>query len=304
MTNNRLDPVHGWVSKFPQSQSATPVVSNPKASSNGYSGQVYHLDNITSAKDFAEVINGGAVSHAGSTVNEQSAMRVATVFRCVRLIADVLGTLPLKLMKKDGDSRIEADDHELYDLLHSSPNDYQTAFEFKRLLTEHILLEGNAYALKVKSLNKIISLLPINPYQVTPKMRQTGEVVYIYTNEQGGQKVYSSDEIFHLRGYSRDGIRGLSIIGQAREAIGVALTTESHGANVFKNGTHIGSVLEADKKVSDAVYQRLKADMESRAGSEQAGKNMILEEGLKYRPIGMDRHDIFWVYSRARGLSG
>lgn len=298
MNNHRLDPVHGWVSKFPQTQTVAPVASNPMASSNGHVGQVYQIDSITSAKDLAEVLNGGSVSHAGSTVNEQSAMRVATVFRCVRLIADVLGTLPLKLMKKDGDSRLQADEHELYDLLHSSPNDYQTAFEFKRLLTEHILLEGNAYALKVKSRNKIIALLPINPYQVTPKMLQTGEVVYIYTNEQGSQKLYSSDEIFHLRGYSRDGIKGRSIISQAREAIGVALTTENHGANVFKNGTHVGSVLETTEKLSKEAYERLKDDMQSRSGSDQAGKNMILEEGLSYKPIGMSLDDAQFIGTR------
>ena len=273
-------------------------MSNPKASSSGHVGQVYHIDRIESAKDLAEALNGGATSQSGASVNSDTAMRVATVFRCVDLISNAIGILPLKLMRKAGASRFKADDHEIYDLLHDSPNDYQTAYEFKRLLMQRQLLEGNAYALKVRSLGKIIALLPIDPYQVVPKMTTTGEVVYIHTKENGSQKQYAAEDIFHLRGYTKDGIRGLSVIGQAREAIGVALTTESHGANVFKNGTHVGSVLETEKKLSNEAFDRLKTDMDDRAGSEQAGKNMILEEGLKYKPIGMSQADAQFIDTR------
>ena len=78
----------------------------------------------------------------------------------------------------------------------------------------------------------------------------------------------------------------------------MSLTTEAHGAKVFKNGTHVGSVLETDNKLSDQAFNRLKQDMDDRTGTENAGKNMILEEGLTYRPIGMSQADAEFIETR------
>jgi phage portal protein BeeE len=65
---------------------------------------------------------GGMPSKSGQRVNHETAMRVATVFACVRILAESIAQLPLILYRVDGDTKTRALDHPLYWLLHNQPN--------------------------------------------------------------------------------------------------------------------------------------------------------------------------------------
>ena len=72
-------------------------------------------------------------SEAGETVNEKSAMQIATVYACVRLLAESVAGLPLHLYKyADGSGRDKerATEHPLYKLLYRQPNPEMTSFSF------------------------------------------------------------------------------------------------------------------------------------------------------------------------------
>ena len=61
-----------------------------------------------------EILRGGATSNSGAVVNMDSAMRVAAVYACVRIIAGAVSSMPLKLYRQDGRKRVEATDNPLH----------------------------------------------------------------------------------------------------------------------------------------------------------------------------------------------
>ena len=85
---------------------------------------------------------------SGERVDEKSAMQIATVYACVRLLAETVAGLPLHLYRtKDGGSAKErAMDHPLYKLLYRQPNPEMTSFSFREVMMTHLLLWGNCYA--------------------------------------------------------------------------------------------------------------------------------------------------------------
>ena len=86
---------------------------------------------------------------SGEKVDEKSAMQIATVYACVRLLAESVAVLPLHLYHYsdgEGSSKEKARDHPLYRLLYRQPNPEMTSFSFWETMTTHLLLWGNAYA--------------------------------------------------------------------------------------------------------------------------------------------------------------
>jgi HK97 family phage portal protein len=93
-------------------------------------------------------------------------------------------------------------------------------------------------------------------------------------------------DVFHIPGLGFDGLVGYSPIAMAKNAIGMAIACEEYGAKFFANGAAPGGVLEHPGTIKDpqkvrdswnAAYQ----------GSSNSHRVAVLEEGMKYQPIGI-----------------
>ncbi|MBZ0123639.1 MAG: phage portal protein [Roseovarius sp.] len=227
---------------------------------------------------------GGALTASGATITVRAAMRNTTVLRCVSLIAFSIGMLPLHLQRKADKTR--ADDHLLFRVLHRKPNAWQTAFEFRSLMQQRALTDGDAFALIVCSGNKVTQLVPLAGDRVQVRQRDDWALEYSINRGNGGSAVLPQEDMFHLRyGLSDDGITGLSLVRQAAEAIGLAQQAERAAARMFRNGMIIGGALKHPGKLSPEAYARLKAGMNDDAGAENAHKWRILEEGMELQPF-------------------
>lgn len=218
---------------------------------------------------------------AGS-MDAKEALRNSAVFRCVDLISGTMGMLPLYIMAVDASGRmIEAKDNPLYGLLMYKPNGWQTAFEFKQQMQTWLLLHGDACARIVRTGNRISSLIPMPPERVKIKQRADFVIEYHVTNPQGGEIVMQADEVMHVRGLSLDGVSGLSRVQQAADVIGTAVQAQRASDRIFKNGMIAGVALEHPGKLSKEALTNLKSQLEENyAGAENAGRMMVLEEGM------------------------
>ena len=237
---------------------------------------------------------GGTAS--GKMVNERTAMQATAVYACVRILAEAIAGLPLRVYRYKADGGKEkAVGHRLYYLLHNEPNPEMTSFVFRETLMSHLLLWGNAYAQIIRDgRGQVLALYPLLPNKMDVARSANGELTYTYRRDAEESRISPDsetltlrrDEVLHIPGLGFDGLIGYSPIAIAKNAIGMAMATEEYGASFFANGANPGGVLEHPGVVKDpkrvreswnAVYQ----------GSGNAQRIAVLEEGMKFQAIGI-----------------
>lgn len=161
----------------------------------------------------------GSMNTADETINAATAMRVATVFTCVRIKSDALAQMPANVCKRTGDQTEIDYNHSAQALVHIRPNPWQTPFQFWKWVEQQVELEGDAFV----GINRAPNMNPIEfvPLAYTDMdVRETkdGWPVYRYK----GNFVNYFD-ILHFKAYSRNGKLGISTIAQNAETIGNAI---------------------------------------------------------------------------------
>jgi len=263
--------------------------------------QSFDLSNMSpeQVRDFLR-LGGDWETSSGVTITESSAMRVAAAWRCVNIISGTVGTLPLDLIRRVSEKeRQPASGHSLRKVLTVKPNQWQTPSEFRRMMQAHLLLRGNAYALKVWLSGNVVALVPIHPDRVSVEQKRDMTIEYRVTSSDGKFRLLTARDVFHLRGMSLDGVKGLSVLSHMRESIGLAIQSEQAGARAMNTGSFLGGVIEHPQKMSPEAHGRLKGDWDEKyAGAKNAGKTPILEEGAKYSSIGLSGKDLQFLEQR------
>jgi HK97 family phage portal protein len=215
--------------------------------------------------------------------NTISAFETSAVVRCIDLRAGAIGMLPLRLMRKPavgGGVVAEASDHALFDLLMYEPNAFQTAYEFKRLMEMRVLAFGDAFARIVRTGQRIAGLLPIDPDGVGVEVQGDGRLLYRFTQKNRSFDLPQED-VFHLRGFSVDGVRGLSMLKLAAEAIGLSREASSSLFSIYRSGMAAGGALMHPSRLGPEAKNNLKQQLEEYSGSRNRGRFLVLDEGIK-----------------------
>lgn len=253
---------------------------------------------IISSPDDLMRIFGAEYVTGSEPVTPLRAMQLATVFTCVRVLAESMGMLPCRLYRREGKKKVPAEEHKLHDLLYVAPNDFMTAQEFWELLMVCLCLRGNFYAYKIYALGQVVELLPIDPSTVTPKLKEDWTVEY-HVSFKDGVRVLTQDEIWHVRLFTLDGLNGLNPVAYARKCFSLGLDLEAHASNLFKNGAVTSGVLETDEELTDGAFNRLKTEFtENHTGLTNVYKPMILEKGLKWKPTALNLEDSQFLETR------
>jgi HK97 family phage portal protein len=247
---------------------------------------------------------GGTTS--GKPVNEHTAMQMTAVYSCVRILAEAVAGLPLHLYKyTDSGGKEKALSHPLYFLLHDEPNPEMSSFVFRETMMTHLLLWGNAYAQIIRNgKGEVIALYPLMPNRMSVDRDLSGDLYYSYTRYsddaptmKGMTVTLRPSDVFHIPGLGFDGLVGYSPIAMAKNAIGMAIACEEYGAKFFANGAAPGGVLEHPGTIKDpqkvrdswnAAYQ----------GSSNSHRVAVLEEGMKYQPIGISPEQAQFLETR------
>lgn len=244
--------------------------------------------------DLFRTIYGGTESRSGVAINWKTATEVATVLACARVRANGLAQVPFRLYRDDGTGRSLATDHPLFSVLHRRPNPWQTSFGLRETLATHMILTGNAFAWKgmVGTRREVRSLEPIEPGRVTVKKGADGELTYKVAADDGSAIEFGSDEIWHIRGSSWNAWLGLDATRLARDAIGLAIATESSQADYHKGNARISGLLAVDEQMGPEKFEFLAQWLDRHSdGGDRAGKPLIADLGAKWTPFGLSGVD-------------
>ena len=232
--------------------------------------------------------DGGRTGVAGIAVNERAALRNSTFFRAMSLISGSIGMLPLHLMRRAADGKIEkARDHPLFRVLHRKPNDFQSATQFKSYMQLCALLDGNAFALIVRSRGAVRQIVPLPRRSVKPQLSATFELSFRYQPKSGGAVTLAKEDIFHFRGpISLDGLTGVSLLDVAADTLGLSHRALQAAGRLLDKGTMARGALETDQTLGAEAIDNLRDSLrENFSGADAEEDWLILEEGLKAKVL-------------------
>ena len=237
-------------------------------------------------------------TNSGIRVSEKSSLGLTAVWAAVRLLSETIASLPLNVYKIDKDGSKDIDyNNPLNMLISISPNPNYTTYNFLETMMNHLLLWGNAYAKITRNGGaRPIKIDIINPENVEPFKSDDDGLIYYNVKDQG---ILSDREILHIVGFSFDGIIGKSPIRVASEALGIAQASQQFGANIYGKGANLSGVLENPSRLSDEAANRLRESFSTRfSGINYSHQTAVLEEGVKFKPIGMPLADAQFIETR------
>lgn len=252
---------------------------------------------------------GGGPTGSGVRVDPAAALGQSTFFACCCILAEDVGKLPVTVYRtNEAGKSVVAKDHALYKLL-LRPNGWQTHVDFFEQMMFGLLLWGNAYTVILRDgRGRPVTLAPINPSQVTVMVAPEDGSLFYQVARTGPHDsailrnqpiTIPARDMLHVKRLNTGGLLGTSILTGLREAVGLAIATEQHGANLFRNGARPSGILEHPGRLEPDSVERLRrqwADIYS--GTSNAGATVILEEAMAYKPLSMSSVDAEWLESR------
>jgi HK97 family phage portal protein len=234
----------------------------------------------------------GAPSYAGKAVTDSSAMTVTVVWACVRILAESVGQLPWAIYeRKDNGNAEKVRDHPLSDLLNYSPNGDMTTVEFREAKQVNLGLHGNTYSLiDTNAAGGISSLYPLPSPRVRPRRDSSTDWRIVYdVYDRGKRETYPHEKVWHLKGFSADGLIGFSPLSCMRQVVGTALATEEFQGRFFSNGALPSAVAKIakwlktpdERRMAEANLQRIMS------GLNNMHKLHLLEGGMELEPWSM-----------------
>ena len=240
----------------------------------------------------------------GQAAGDGNVQGLSTAGACVSFWAGNIAGLPLHVQRKVNGVDTPYPEHPLYWLLHDSPNFDQSAFDFWEYMIESLEWRGNAYArIMRRDGGAITSLLPLAPDAVRVSRLSAGTLQYQWGNGSAATTV-PAEEVLHIRGRGGDALGGASTLGTYRRALRLALATEGSADAIFNNGVRSSGVLSTDKPLTKEQRPELEELLQEKfVGAANAGRPMLLDNGLKWEKITIDPVDAELVTSRQLNMA-
>ncbi|MDX1779810.1 MAG: phage portal protein [Thalassovita sp.] len=220
-------------------------------------------------------------------------------FRCVKMIAEAAAALPLLLQ----DRQQRYDLHPLLQLI-DHPNPAQGKAELFEALYAQLLLTGNAYVEAVGGEEAVPSELYVlrsDRMNLVPGA-DGWPVAYDYVvNGRKHRFDMTGDAvpICHIRAFHpQDDHYGLAPLQPAAQAVDVHNSASRWSKALLDNAARPSGAIvyrggEGQGGLSSDQYDRLVSEMESyHQGARNAGRPMLLEGGLDWKPMGFSPSDM------------
>ena len=210
------------------------------------------------------------------TITPGTALAYTPVYRAASLIANDVARVPLDVSERTANALLE------------QPNRWQNGFEFRRALTMQALLYGNAFAVINRTLGgELLELLPLDIESVSLDLTKPEPV---YKTRLYGDVPMSS--MLHLRAVGLDGLWGESPVRLCRTSLQILAAQENSQLEVMKNAGNPKLAFVHPGPLSEGARQSISEKfLQHHAGAENAGKPLVLAEGMRVERISSTLDD-------------
>lgn len=260
----------------------------------------------------------GWLTGSSGNMSKEAAMKISAFNRGVNYLSDMVGMMPMSV--RNWHIQSEIPDHYLGKVLWSRPNEAMSPFVFWKLIECNRLLFGNGYAYIHRDGDlRPVELIWLPPDCVEPYLTESGKLLYRFYHPNNG-KGYLLDpmSVLHYKGYTEDGIHGISVLHHARNTLEAAAAREDYEKAVYQNGGSPAGTLETDSDLhgyangpdgkilqrEDGSYVTKKDIVRGEwervhSGASNAFRVAVLDLGLSYKPIAVNNRDAQFVESKA-----
>lgn len=245
---------------------------------------------------------GGAFeTEAGEAISDATAMQISTVFSCVRILAESVASLPLRLFTVTPQGRTVETAHPLNYLLTIAPNEESTTFSLIETMVAHLALTGNCYVQIQRAADgSPAALWNLQPRLTEPYRLPSGQLAYKTTDGQGSgaPRILAAKDVLHVPLTSWDGLCGLSPIMQARRTLGMSIASEKYGARLFGNSAVPTFVMTHTAKIKPEDKVRMRQDWEMLQSGRNQHRIAIVDDGLSFQKMGLTNDEAQFLQLR------
>ncbi|WP_353096221.1 phage portal protein [Tissierella praeacuta] len=231
-------------------------------------------------------------------VKGKNALKEATVFACIRILSESVAKLPVKVYQ-DTNGIKKATDHPLYTLIKTRPNPYMTTFNFFSCLEAQRNVYGNSYAsIEYDRYGQVKALWPIDGEKVEIWIDDKGllntrnKLWYIVNLPDGRKSKLKSDEILHFKGFTLNGVSGITPLTYLRTLIENGKSSEEYINKFFQNGMQTKGIVQyigdLDKKAEEVFREKFERMSN---GLKNAHRISLLPLGYQFQPISLSMAD-------------
>lgn len=262
-----------------------------RSKNNGYSQAQLEEAISRSITDTLRIANlqGFALNPHSTNVNRDTTLGLSAVWSCVKLLSETFAGLPFHIYKQTDTGNELAKGHSLSQLVGKQPHPEMTAFVWRSLAMSKLLLDGNFIAFIERDAEyNVTGLVPIfSPIKVS---LTNGEAFYKF-DLNGKEYIKSSENIFHVKGYTDDGVVGKSVIQVHKDNFGIGLSTQKASKDFYEKGAKLDGYLSTDIALKEDTYKRVKESFNNRSDE----RVPLLDAGLKYYPIKLNPADAQYI---------
>lgn len=232
-----------------------------------------------------------------------TALCVATVYRCVKLLSESVANLNVQYMRNKGGIFVEDTDSRLSFLLNVQPDVATNAFDFWVQIVQNLLLDGNAYIVPLYN--------PITMDFDRLALCGRGTVAHDTINDtytvndvvNGIAGVFDEDEIIHIKGLTAYDYKvGVSVLTYARLTLNTAAVGDAETYDRFKNGGNVRGIVSNDTSVRGfGEYQdkELEKTAENLDDRFRDGERIVSLPGqVDFKQISLSSTDMQFLESR------
>lgn len=219
-------------------------------------------------RGYIEDIFGYYTRYGQRYVTDSSIMESSDVYELVQDISNQVALATPIVIGPDGN---EVKDHHLLNIL-KSPNDYLTGFEFTKLETNTLLINGETFPLTDKDQLHLA-------YGVTTKINERLQEEF----EMNGQKI-PGQMIRHIKNIGTDSLKGAGIIDLARNTLEGVLSAEKVLTDKYTKGGLLAFMLKLDAHINpnnSAQTKIVKAILDQLEGTQNES-----DHSVKMIPLG------------------
>lgn len=252
----------------------------------------------------------GTSFSGSSKISEEDALSISSVASATELITATIARLPVKLYKQgEKGEYVSIEDSRTF-LLNNEPNHLQTAITLKKRIILDYLLHGNSYVYPEWQRNELLAIHHIPARNVSVEKYVNKNLPFVVngvikvTGADATMVDFMPDDLMIILKNSDDGLQSMGVLDLNSELLNLALNQQEYSSSLLENGSLPMAILTTPSKLSDKAMERITKSWRSAyQGKKNAGKTVVLEEGMDYKPVSLNPNELDLSTSKNSTLS-